>query len=553
MLDMKIILKNIVGSRINFQLLVNRFLLTFATFVCVSGTLFAQNTNVEMGREDKGKPLPSNRIVSGKFIDGVWSAYEGFQLKKSPIINSEPSGYKALQYMEHFDVSYVYQGEDQIYYLLSRGIGKEFKNLGWLPEKFTCIYQGQQTANNIYKKALIVNSLDQITKQRKVEPIPVRLAPTLQAPVIDPLRLYNIYSVYSDTNPKDPTKGFCLLGSDYGFPPDDNSKTNPKIPSETVKGWVSKENLLFWDTREGLEWDVKSTKESLGELRRTTPGKIFDSRKNAIKDAIGENVKPLLVEKFDIKNESIPLQHYSSRFPIIPLNNEEQIFIPEFGRLFKIAIFLTFEDAQKYIGNGDLYLKESLAFNLNTINSQILMYGWVWEKAKSSKASCNQVRIKMLTEEYDRLLLARLLEDIENANPGRKPSPENIAKILNNAGTGEKDKEIKTDNLSDHRLKSNGLFARSPLLSKPFGDLKDDEAFQSELNKLFMKRRLLEDIGKNEKSEFVQGFETLGDGTKIPVIKRIGEPKKEPRMFRPYGSTILTMKWVWLDFEDEWP
>jgi hypothetical protein len=553
MLDIHITFKDLVDSRINFQLFVNRFLLICVTFVCVSGTLLAQNTNVEMGPEDKGKPLPSNRIVSGKFIDGVWSAYEGFQLKKSPIINSEPSGYKALQYMEHFDVSYVYQGEDQIYYLLSRGIGKEFKNLGWLPEKFTCIYQGQQTANNIYKKALIVNSLDQITKQRKVEPIPVRLAPTLQAPVIDPLRLYNIYSVYSDTNPKDPTKGFCLLGSDYGFPPDDNSKTNPKIPSETVKGWVSKENLCFWDTREGLEWDVKSTKESLGELRRTTPGKIFDSRKNAIKDAIGENVKPLLVEKFDIKNESIPLQHYSSRFPIIPLNNEEQIFIPEFGRLFKIAIFLTFEDAQKYIGNGDLYLKESLAFNLNTINSQILMYGWVWEKAKSSKASCNQVRIKMLTEEYDRLLLARLLEDIENANPGRKPSPENIAKILNNAGTGEKDKEIKTDNLSDHRLKSNGLFARSPLLSKPFGDLKDDEAFQSELNKLFMKRRLLEDIGKNEKSEFVQGFETLGDGTKIPVIKRIGEPKKEPRMFRPYGSTILTMKWVWLDFEDEWP
>ena len=117
----------------------------------------------------------------------------------------------------------------------------------------------------------------------------------------------------------------------------------------------------------------------------------------------------------------------------------------------------------------------------------------------------------------------------------------------------KKDKEIKTDNLSDHRLKSNGLMARSPLLSKALGELKDDESFQSELNKLFMKRRILEDIGKNEKSELVPGFEDLGDGTKIPVIKRIGEPKKEPRMFRPTGSTILTTKWVWLDFEEEWP
>ena len=553
MLDMKIIFKDLVNLRISFQLMAYRFLFIFAAFVCSSGSSWAKDIHVEMGREDKGKPLPTTQINKDKFNGGVWTAYDGFQLKKSPIINSEPSGYKALQYMEHFDVSYVYQGEDQIYYLLSRGRGQDFKNLGWVPEKFTCIYQGQQIANNIYKKALILIFLDQITKQRKVELIPVRLAPTLDAPVIDSLRLYNIYSVYSDTNPKDPTKGFCLLGSDFGFAPDENSKTNPKVPAETVKGWVSKENLCFWDTREGLEWDVKSTKVTLRELRRTTPGKIFDSRKSAIKDAIGENVRPLLVEKFDVKNESIPLKHYSSRFPIIPLNNEEQIFIPEFGRLFKIAIFLTFEDAQKYIGNGDLYLKESLAFNLNTINSQILMYGWVWEKAKSSRGSCNQVRIKMLTEEYDRLILARLLEDIENANPGRKPSPENIAKILNNAGTGKKDKEIKTDNLSDHRLKSNGLFAQSPILSKPFGELKDDELFQSELNKLFMKRRLLEDIGKNEKSEFVQGFENLGDGIKIPVIKRIGEPKKEPRMFRPYGSTILTTKWVWLDFEDEWP
>jgi len=553
MLDMKIIFKDLVVSIISVQLLVNRFLLICAIFVCVSGTLLAQNTNVEMGPDDKGKPVPTTSIGKDKLKAGVWVAYDGFLLKKSPLNNSDNSGYKALQYMEHFDVSYVYQGEDQIYYLLSRGRAEDFKNFGWVPERFTCFSEGQTTANNIYKKAFIVNSLDQITKQGKVGPIPVRLAPTLEVPVIDPIRLSNIYCVYSDTNPKDPNKGYCLLGLDYGFTPDDNSKTSPKIPSETVKGWVSKENLCFWDTREGLEWDVKSTKESLGELRRTTPGKIFDSRKNAIKDAIGENVKPLLVEKFDIKNESIPLQHYSSRFPIIPLNNEEQIFIPEFGRLFKIAIFLTFEDAQKYIGNGDLYLKESLAFNLNTINSQILMYGWVWEKAKSSRGSFNQVRIKMLTEEYDRLLLARLLEDIENANPGRKPSPENIAKILNNAGTGEKDKEIKTDNLSDHRLKSNGLFAQSPILSKPFGELKDDELFQSELNKLFMKRRLLEDIGKNEKSEFVQGFENLGDGIKIPVIKRIGEPKKEPRMFRPYGSTILTTKWVWLDFEDEWP
>ena len=812
-----------------------RFFIILISSFWISGNAFGQDIKVEMGPDDKGKPLPTTSIGKDKLKAGIWVAHEGFQLKKSPIINSEPSGYKALQYMEHFDVSYVYQGEDQTYYLLSRGRAEDFKNFGWVPEKFTCFSDGQTTANNIYKKALIVNSLDQITKQRKVEPIPLRLAPTLETPVIDPLRLYNIYSVYSDTNPKDPTKGYCLLGSDYGFTPDDNSKNNPKVPAETVKGWVSKENLCFWDTREALEWDANSTKTSKGDFRRTTPTKVFHTREDAMKEARSEPVTPWFIENFDKNGESIPMQHYSQRYPRIPMKKEEEISLPEFGKLIKIgsiggfvdengneiatkdeleklrkkmddlqfevestdlvfiiddtesmneyfkaaaecaekvleavkkekgkvriglvfyndipfadredpknlekAIDITsplvditsaegqkiiqklkdhkttrggdpreqmfhglkraletvgfsrqsrkiailigdtgdhdtnatgnfekevsimdrmvFEDRspieffgiqvippkenpdfisfksqiQKIIelthakmaslksfdadgketgsqkdGRENLYIQisdvdELIAKILNrykvlrdkaeataseiakikggqwtrvspeverilkqenvdldklrkTKGLQVFDYGWVWEKGKPSKCGCNQVRMKMLTEEYDRLLLARLLEDIENANPGRKPSPENIAKILNNAGTGEKDKEIKTDNLSDHRLKSNGLFARSPLLSKALGEIKDDESFQSELNKLFMKRRLLEDIGKNEKSEFVPGFEDLGDGTKIPVIKRIGEPKKEPRMFRPNGSTILTTKWVWLDFEEEWP
>ena len=318
----------------------------FIVLLFISGPSLAQDIKVEMGPDDKGKALPKNKKDKGKFERGVWVAHEGFQLKKSPIINSEPSGYKALQYMEHFDVSYEYQGEDQIYYLLGKGDddNKNFNNLGWIPEKYTCFYQGQQTANNIYKKALIVNSLDQITKQRKVEPIPVRLAPTLEAPVIDPLRLYNIYSVYSDTNPKDPNKGYCLLGSDYAFKPDDNSMINPKIPAETVKGWVSKENLCFWDTREALEWDANSTKISKGEFRRTTPTKVFHTREDAMKEARSEPVTPWFIENFDKNGESIPMQHYSQRYPRIPMKKEEEISLPEFGKLIKIGSIGGFVD-----------------------------------------------------------------------------------------------------------------------------------------------------------------------------------------------------------------
>ena len=106
-----------------------RFLTISISFFLTSEFIYAQDFKIEMGPDDQGKPVPSARIVSDKFKDGVWTAYEGFELKKSPIINSEPSGYKALQYRENFDVTYVYQGEDQIYYLLSKGRGGNFKNI----------------------------------------------------------------------------------------------------------------------------------------------------------------------------------------------------------------------------------------------------------------------------------------------------------------------------------------------------------------------------------------------------------------------------------------
>ena len=814
----------------NFQLSIV-LLLAFFT----SPFVYAQDIKVEMGPDDQGKPLPSARITTENFIDGVWTAYKGLQLKKSPQINSDPSGYINLQYMEHFYVSYVYQGENQIYYLLSKGIGVEFKNLGWISERFTCSYAAKKNTNNIYKKALIVNSLDQITKQKRVEPIPVKLAPILEGSNSEPLLLYNIYSVFSDTDPENQNKGFCLLGSDFGFDPYPVTKSDPLIPAKTVKGWVSKENLCFWDTREAIEWDANSTKKSLKELRRTTPVKVFHTREDAMKEARNEPVTPWFIENFDEKGESIPMQYYSQRYPRIPMKKEEEISLPEFGKLIKIgsiggfvdengneiatkdelerlrkkldalqfevestdlvfiiddtesmneyfkaaaecaekvleavkkekgkvriglvfyndipfadrgnpinlekAIDITsplvditspegqkiiqklkdhkttrggdpreqmfhglkraletvgfsrqsrkiailigdtgdhdtnangnfekevsimdrmvFEDrspieffgiqvippkenpdfnafksqVQKIIelthskmesiksfdsegiengsqkdGRENLYVQitdvdeliakilkrykvlrdkaEATASEIAKINGgqwtrvspeverilkqenididklrkskglQVFDYGWVWEKGKPNKCSCNQVRLKMYTEEIDRLHLTRLLEDIENSSPGRRPRPEDIAKILNNAGTGEKDKSVKSDNLSDHRLKSKGLIARSLLLSKALGELKDDESFQSELSKLFKKRRLLEDIGKNEKSEFFQELINADDGTKIPVIKRIGEPKKEPRMFFPPGSSILTTKWVWLDFEEEWP
>ena len=72
-----------------------RFFIILILSFWISGNAFGQDIKVEMGPDDKGKPLPTTSIGKDKLKAGIWVAHEGFQLKKSPIINSEPSGYKA--------------------------------------------------------------------------------------------------------------------------------------------------------------------------------------------------------------------------------------------------------------------------------------------------------------------------------------------------------------------------------------------------------------------------------------------------------------------------
>ena len=61
-----------------------RFFTILISWFLTSHIIYAQDFKIEMGLDDQGKPVPSARIVTGKYKDGVWSAYEGFQLKKSP-------------------------------------------------------------------------------------------------------------------------------------------------------------------------------------------------------------------------------------------------------------------------------------------------------------------------------------------------------------------------------------------------------------------------------------------------------------------------------------
>ncbi|MSR33158.1 MAG: VWA domain-containing protein [Gemmataceae bacterium] len=806
-------------------------LLSTFVFLAFAGFPRAQDITVEMGPEDKGRDLPTTANNKGILKEGLWTAFENFQLQKSPDAKSPPSGYKPLTYLEHFEASHEYQGDGVIYYLLCRGKGAEFKNYGWIPARYVCFHNAQTNQNQIFKKALIVNSLDQIKSLKKAEPIPVRKGPLETASAIEQLLLYNIYYIYGDTQPTSPTEGYCLLGTDFGFDVLPQYKTNLSSPAAIVKGWVAKKNLCLWDTREALEWDYKSTLPERGENRRTGPVKIFHTREDAIKEANGAPVKPWFQESFDPKGVSKPMEHYSQRYPVIPLKKGEGIELPQFGKLFKIGSIGGFfdengnelaskdqleklrrklDDLQFEVASTDLvfviddtesmeqyfaaaaecvekileavkkekgkvrvglafyndipfdqrnnaenldkavdinplvdivgpggekiiqklkdhktkrggdpreqmfhglnsalekmgfsrqsrkiviligdtgdhdtnpdgdFLKESkivekMVFedrspieffgiqvvppkdnsDLNAFKSQVnkiidfshakmksletkdaegkvvgtqmdgrqnlyvqisdvdevigqimkrykdlrekqeatrleiakvgggqwtrvspeverilkqenvdldvlrktkglqvFDYGWVWEKGQPQNCSCNQVRQKMLAEEKDRLDLARLLYDIEHAVPGRRPTPEIIAGILNKTATGEK--EGPAGNLELNRLKSLGLVGRSPLLNRALGEMKEDTAFHKELENIFLKRRALEDIGLDQNGEF--SFVDKIDGNNNPVreIIRKGEPEKKLRMFRNAGSSHAT-KWVWLDYEGEWP
>jgi len=288
-----------------------------------------------------GKELPRRLLDKHNY---VWVAHEGYRPLRSPSHNAAPSGAPALEFMELCGCAAEWQA-DVRYVLLTKGKPgtDKFRHLGWVDARrvVTTPY-ALQGPTRIYRKGMIVNTVESVKEDKKFRDVPVLLGPDEKARPASTFRLFNIYFIYADSYPRSLDEGYYLLGTAPQF--DENRAfEDADVPRRVVLGWVPKSRICHWDTREALEWDHASTLPEAGDRRRRSPGRVYRTRADAIKALEGQAVAPLFEEVLDGRGVSRDLPHDRMRFPLVPIKGtEDELKTAQGGELFKVGVVAGF-------------------------------------------------------------------------------------------------------------------------------------------------------------------------------------------------------------------
>jgi hypothetical protein len=292
-----------------------------------------------------GKDLPKRLLDRHNY---VWVAHDGYLPLRAPSAKSEPSGATALEFMELCGCVAEWQSDSR-YLLLTKGKPgtDRFRHLGWVDARRVVVNPfALQGPTRIYRKAMVVNTVESIKEGKKVREAPVLLGPDAKAKPASTFRLFNIYFIYADSYPPSPMQGFYLLGTAPQF--DENRAfEDAEVPRRVVLGWVPKSRICHWDTREALEWDHPSTRPEAADKRRRTPGRVYRTREDAIKALDGHSVDPLFEEVFDGQGVSKPVPYDRMRFPLVPIRgSDDELKTAEGGELQKVGVVAGFVNDQ---------------------------------------------------------------------------------------------------------------------------------------------------------------------------------------------------------------
>lgn len=299
------------------------------------------------------RPDPDLKPEDGKVPPQLfYVAYEGLRPRELPQAGAaevEPA--RPIRFMEAYPWAADYQDGAEGYILLvktNQAGDKVLDWIGWVNKKYLVMQRRAQfnRYNRIYRKAMIINSVEsQIKEKRFVDTIPVRLAPLDSGRPRATYRLFSLFYVFGQAD------GFVLLGSSPEFDPD----SDPDAPFKTVLGWMPKERVSIWNTREAIEWDTPSTSAATelrsipqGRLyvstdlrsltprpRRSRPGRIFEEPRFAYAALKNSDSREgsIFSEAFTFQGESIPLRDLREmRFPVFDWNGT-----PEYPRLTESA------------------------------------------------------------------------------------------------------------------------------------------------------------------------------------------------------------------------
>src|ERR1043165_3685081 len=288
---------------------------------CLSARADAGGIVVKLESGDEPVTLKKVKELRGKNElrnDWVWVAYEGFAPLQRPHKDSPPSGAPSLKFMAMVNNLYEHQFGG-VYYLVALGDINEgnVKILGWVPKNYMVLDNRakRDSYSKLLHQAMIVNTTrflkEETVVEKLVQPPPMLLGPDPKAKANPPFRLFNVYFVYGDshprTNEKEEEQGYLLLGS--------RTSINEETASEAILGWVNKNRIISWKSREAIKWDTNS--------KRNEAVVTYEKEDEAMKAIRNEKAK-MVTSEILVSDQPPAWSHSRMRYPILAIKTDEK-------------------------------------------------------------------------------------------------------------------------------------------------------------------------------------------------------------------------------------
>jgi len=304
--------------------------LSFAFILLFSGNSYsADGFWYPSGKEITEVPKFANEKKSDDFMRAV-CVYGKAPLFKNP---SASNTYNTMQFMTKAFVAANKNIDGQEFYLL---VEKSNDNdsvkdvFGWISKKYISLYFGidlrakKNPESNIHRKCMLINTLE---KAREVKDLQ-EMTGFFDRPDQDGVKrtqraLFEIYYIFDETD------SHVLLGTQSST--DGDFKKN-------ILGWVKKERICPWNTREALEFNKNDISE------RTVPARIFSTQDNLkaylnLQFNLGEKSPNVLAEE-DLTVKS--WKEFQMRYPLVSDQDDGfQGFVEKVGnfstKIYKIG------------------------------------------------------------------------------------------------------------------------------------------------------------------------------------------------------------------------
>jgi hypothetical protein len=258
----------------------------------------------------------------------AWAAYEGFQPLERPDEKSPPAGAAdlKLKFLTRVNKLYDYQHGDN-YCLVGEGeLGSaKFKILGWVPKRYMVLDHRafQDRGSTLLHRAMIVNTVRYVKEEKVVEPPAMLLAPAANARADATLRLFNVYFVYGDsqprTNAQEEEQGYLLLGArtqfDYETAVQDGVE-GAEEPRRVILGWVDKRRICRWRTTEAIRWDTES--------KRGAPVITYETEDEARKAIRNPAFAKMVTSELFVEGKPPAWKSDRMRYPVLPIDKDEK-------------------------------------------------------------------------------------------------------------------------------------------------------------------------------------------------------------------------------------